>query len=114
MQNAERLSTPWIWWDRWVCEVYWAVLGFGPSVGPPLALLGLGDEVVGEGDGLVVVFVGVVVHSVIPWGGFSESYVGEFIKKLRVLGECETMLAEEQVDRCGKPTDAALKVKHQS
>jgi hypothetical protein len=34
----------------------------------------------GEGDGLVVVFVGVVVHPVDAGAGFSESYVGEFVE----------------------------------
>ena len=70
-----------------------------------MALLGSGDEVVGgegEGDGLVVVFVGVVVHPIHAGGGFAESYVGEFIEKLLVFGECEAVFAKEEVDGGGE------------
>ncbi len=55
----------------------------GCSVGGQSALGGLGDEVVGgegEGDCLVVVFIGVVVHSVDTGGAFFESDIGEFVK----------------------------------
>ena len=44
---------------------------------------GSGDEMVGgegKGDGLVVVFVWVVVHPVDAGGAFFESYVGEFVE----------------------------------
>ena len=77
-------------------------------VGGPFAFLGSGDEVVGgegQSDGLVVVFVGVVVHSVYAWAGFSEPDVGEFIEKLCVLGEREALFPEEEVDCCSEPPD---------
>ena len=64
--------------------VGWCLFWFSwCSVGGQWAFGGLCDEVVGgegEGDCLVVVFVGVVVHSVDAGGAFLESDVGEFVE----------------------------------
>ena len=53
----------------------------------------------GEGDGLVVVFVGVVVHPVDAWAGFAESDVGELVEELLDLGEYESVFSEEEADQ---------------
>jgi len=53
----------------------------------------------GEGYGSVVVIVGVGVHRVDAWAGFAESDVGELVKKLGVLGECESVFSEEEAER---------------
>ena len=68
--------------------------------GAPFTFAGSGDEVVGgEGDGLVVVFVCVVVHAVDTGVGFSESDVGELVDRALVGGEGEAMFAEEEIVR---------------
>ncbi len=85
-------------WSIQLAHIRQYALPGSTSVGAPFALFGSGDEVVGgegEGDGLVVVFVGVVVHPVDAGAGFAEPYVGEFIKKSEVLGEGEAVFSEE-------------------